>query len=149
MSLRLTVIFLLLCAVASAQVGRRVMSPRPPNPDQPMRPIDHRDDGFAFCTLQFESDRMEQSGTGWATDYPRAGQHMLLRLPEITTATVTEDQWVVNLDDDRVFECPMIFASDVGTMNLSDDQSFRLNDYLTKGGLLWVDDFWGYQSHAQ
>lgn len=142
-------LFLVWVVRPEAQTPRRVMFPRPPNPSHIQRPSGHRDDGFAFCVLHFESDRMEPDGMGWATDYPLAGRHLLMRLPEITTTRATEDQWVVSVTDDRMFECPMLFASDVGTLSLSDDQAQRLTNYLLKGGMLWVDDFWGSQSWDQ
>jgi|TARA_B100000745_G_scaffold129099_1_gene84191 hypothetical protein len=33
--------------------------------------------------------------------------------------------------------------SDVGTVGFSELEVVRLRDYLTKGGFIWVDDFWG------
>jgi hypothetical protein len=33
--------------------------------------------------------------------------------------------------------------SDVGTIQLTEPEVARLRTYLTKGGFLWVDDFWG------
>ncbi len=38
---------------------------------------------------------------------------------------------------------PFLVTSDVGTMRLLPEQATRLRTYLAKGGVLWVDDFWG------
>ncbi len=44
---------------------------------------------------------------------------------------------------------PAVFATDVGTIGLSDAEAERLGQYLRKGGFLWVDDFWGEAAWAQ
>ena len=43
----------------------------------------------------------------------------------------------------------MVFTSDVGTLVFLPGEAERLRDYLLKGGVLWVDDFWGPQSWEQ
>jgi len=40
-------------------------------------------------------------------------------------------------------------ASDVGTIGLSPEQVDGLRRYLKKGGLQWVDDFWGEAAWEQ
>ena len=40
-------------------------------------------------------------------------------------------------------------ASDVGTIGLSAEEAADLRRYLEKGGLLWVDDFWGEAAWEQ
>ena len=44
---------------------------------------------------------------------------------------------------DELYECPFLFMSDVGTVGFSELEVVRLRDYLLKGGLIYVDDFWG------
>ena len=61
----------------------------------------------------------------------------------------TPNHYVVRLTDDTLFNCPMIVASDVGTIGLRDREVERLRTYLLKGGFLWVDDFWGSAAWAQ
>ena len=116
-------------------------------PKFPTGTVAHR--GFTFSRIFYESDRREQGGQGWYTDYPTADQNLMIRLSEMTTTTVGFDQHdepdhvVVRLTDDALFDYPFIFMSDVGTLWLSDLEARRLGDYLRKGGFLWVDDFWG------
>jgi hypothetical protein len=50
---------------------------------------------------------------------------------------------LINLRDPVFFHCPFIMATEVGALFLRDDEATNLRDYLTKGGFLWVDDFWG------
>ena len=47
------------------------------------------------------------------------------------------------LTDEEVFECPLIFMSDVGTIGIDPEEAERLRLYLEQGGFLWADDFWG------
>lgn len=110
--------------------------------------------GFTFCRLFYTQVRREAGGQGWATDYPGADQNLTIRLPEFTTARVTSypdgspQHAVVSATDSTLFECPFLFASDVGTASFSDPEVTRLREYLLKGGFLWVDDFWGSAAWA-
>ena len=114
-----------------------------------LKPARHRDNGFTFCRLMYTSVRREREGYGWSTDYPAADQNFMIRLSELTSTKVDFDDrgypnhWVVEITDPALFTCPFVIASDVGTIGLRRDEAERLRDYLSKGGFLWVDDFWG------
>jgi len=88
-------------------------------------------------------------GIGWRTDYPYAEINLTTRLSELTTTRVSRDgggdpnHFVVRVTDDALFNCPLIVASDVGSLGFRPGDAERLRDYLLKGGFLWVDDFWG------
>jgi len=105
--------------------------------------------GFNFCRLMYRSVTQESLGSGWTTDYPSADRNLLIRLNEITLIPTprSEDEEplhvVVRATDPALFECPFLFASDVGTIGFLDEEIERLRSYLLKGGFLWVDDFWG------
>jgi hypothetical protein len=124
--------------------------------DPPEIPGDYRPDGFlAACHWYYTSVRREANGAGWRTDYPWAGRNLLLRLSELTKTRVSWLQphvvhsWLTELDDDALFQCPYLMASDVGTIGMTQDEADRLRLYLEKGGFLWVDDFWGEAAWAQ
>ncbi len=123
-----------------------------PNPYREGLPVSENgvtDRGFTFCRLLYQSVRREPLGHGWNTDYPGSDYNFMERLEELTTvhpAHWTDGQpgfAVVRASQDELFECPFLFASDVGSAGLRDDEVERLRTYLLKGGLLWVDDFWG------
>ena len=107
------------------------------------------DRGFTFCRMLYTSVRSEAMGHGWNTDYPLSDENFMTRFEQLTTVQIS--RWddglpghaVVRPMDDTLFECPFLFASDVGTVGLSTEEANRLRDYLLKGGFLWVDDFWG------
>ena len=118
-------------------------------------PADFADGSFTICKLMYTQVRREAWGIGWLTDYPYAAVNLMIRASELTKIHVSWDAshnphpWVVRLTDDTLFQCPMIMASDVGTMGISDVEAARLREYLLKGGFLWVDDFWGSEAWEQ
>lgn len=93
--------------------------------------------------------RREPMGMGWGTDYPYADVNMMIRLSELTKTRVSfagpdqPNHYVVRPEDDALFLCPFVMASDAGTIGFSPEEATRLRAYLLKGGMLWVDDFWG------
>lgn len=106
--------------------------------------------GFTFCRFVYTpSGRREAGGSGWNTDYPMADQNLMIRLADFTTAEIARlphggpAHALVRATDDALFECPFLFASDVGTAGFTGPEVDRLREYLLKGGFLWVDDFWG------
>jgi hypothetical protein len=118
-------------------------------------PADFRASGFTFCRLMYTSVRREPMGMGWRTDYPYAEINLMTRMSELTRAQIDFDakkepkHYVVRLTDDELFGCPFVMASDAGTVGFSADEVARLQQYLLKGGFLWVDDFWGSAAWAQ
>ena len=104
------------------------------------------DGQFLYCRGVFGS-RFGQGG--WTTDYPGADNNFSIRLGELTRIPVKFDvnrqphHVVVNLDDPVLYRCPMLFMENVERLHFSESEVISLRDYLTKGGFLWVDDFWG------
>ena len=111
--------------------------------------------GFSFCRLAYRSVYREAGGQGWTTDYPNADRNLMFRAEELTTIEMSkhpDGDWahsIVTATHPDLFRCAFLFASDVGTMSLSDVEAERLSLYLEKGGFLWVDDFWGEQAWQQ
>ena len=113
------------------------------------------DGAFTHCKIRYRSVRREANGTGWATDYPYAGINLMIRVSELTKTPISRDAegnpnyWVVDMTDDALFHCPFTMATDVGTLQFSQEEVPRLRQYLLKGGFLWVDDFWGTRAWEQ
>jgi hypothetical protein len=107
------------------------------------------DGSFRFCRAAYDSHWREGGGSGWDTDYPGADINFSVRFAELTRVYVRFEEnrqprhIVVSLTDPLLFRCPMLFMSDTGTMALSSDEVEALRAYFDKGGMLWVDDFWG------
>jgi hypothetical protein len=112
-------------------------------------PAQMPDSGFVICRLAYGQVRREPSGIGWETDYPYAEINLSTRFSELTRTRISRDTdgtpnyYVVRASDDQLFNCPVIFASDAGTIGFTEPQTVRLRQYFLKGGFLWADDFWG------
>jgi len=119
-------------------------------------PADWPDRDFTICRLWYTSVRAERDGSGWKTDYPYSEINLLIRLGEMTTTPISynpeqkrPNTWVVRLSDAKLYDCPVLIASDVGTIGIKDEEALALREYLLKGGFLWVDDFWGTDAWNQ
>jgi hypothetical protein len=110
---------------------------------------DLSDSRFFFARVLYESVRREAGGQGWYTDYPDADRNFMQRMGELTTTGIATDEEeqpnyvVVRLAEDDIFSFPFLFMSDVGTIGITPVEARRLQEYLLKGGFLYVDDFWG------
>lgn len=113
---------------------------------------DLMDRSFMFTRVLYESVRDEPLGHGWNTDYPESDTNFMVRLSELTKTRISRDaegmpnHIVVTLDDDSIFSYPFVFMSDVGTIGFTDSQAERMRQYLLRGGILYVDDFWGIRA---
>jgi len=124
------------------------------DPPKWAKPADF-DGGWTYCRGYYDSNRNEEGGQGWRTDYPGADNNFSVRLAELTLVRLKlrpdgqPNNVVVRLDDPLLSRCPMLYMEDVGTMRLGDDEITGLRNYLTKGGFLYVDDFWGSRAWEQ
>jgi len=99
-------------------------------------------DEFTFARLIYRGGNWR--GSTWDTDYPKADLQFLYAVRKLTDlAFVRSTSQAVSLLDERVFEYPFLYAVEVGHMNLTDEETLRLREYLLRGGFLVVDDFHG------
>lgn len=75
-------------------------------------------------------------------DWPRAELHFTEGVRRLTRIDIGEGRHVP-LTDDRIFDYPWAYATQVGYWDLSDAETARLREYVLRGGFLVVDDFWG------
>jgi hypothetical protein len=108
---------------------------------------------FAFARLQYDpvaagyggGFRRRRLGGMWPTDYPKADRTYLKLLHRLTRVNTRQFEWVVNLNDDAVYNSPFLYAVEVEDWTFTPAQAAKLRDYLLKGGFLMVDDFHGTQ----
>jgi hypothetical protein len=85
-----------------------------------------------------------RGGTTWTIDYPRNDRHIAAAVRRLTSIDARSVEQPVNLDDgDDVFHWPWLYAVEVGTWDLTEEQAGKLGEYLLRGGFLMVDDFHG------
>ncbi len=80
---------------------------------------------------------------GWSQDFPRADNDCLVVLRRLTRIDAPAPLNVVDIDSDRIYNFPWIYAVGVNTWGFTDVEAKRLRDYLLRGGFLMVDHFHG------
>jgi hypothetical protein len=91
--------------------------------------------GFGF------SSRNARGNGWWIVDWPDADYHFSEGVRRLTRISVGEPLHM-SLTDDKLFDEPWIYATQVGWWDLNNAEVARLREYLTRGGFLVVDDFW-------
>lgn len=102
---------------------------------------------FHFIRLEYVNLAWSRRGWGrpwWMQDWPAAETHFAQGIRRLTLIDVGEGRHVP-LTDDRIFEYPWVYATQVGYWDLSEAETGRLREYLLRGGFLMVDDFYGPQ----
>jgi len=81
---------------------------------------------------------------GWAHDYPDAEVHFGKILSELSfTGTYLGGSNILTLDDPELFKYPIAYMSEPGFWTLNPEETLGLRNWLTKGGFLIFDDFYG------
>lgn len=85
---------------------------------------------------------------GWGNDYPAAPRHLMVALRRLTSMQVRSVEQPVNLEDgDDVYNWPFLYAARTTRIDLTEDMTNRLRDYLDRGGFFVADDMWGAGEH--
>ena len=136
----LLVLALLLPLVASGQGRRR---------SGPAATVDY-DSHFVFTRIRYGASGglargfFGGGGGGWEHDYPTADRNLAAILDYITNMRVRMDgSNILDLDDPRIFENPVIYMSEPGYWTTDDAEAASLRAYLLKGGFIIFDDFDG------
>jgi hypothetical protein len=79
----------------------------------------------------------------WLRDWPEAEVHLIQGVSRLTRIDSGSDNRMVFLDDDSLFDHPVLYAVKVGYWHLSNYETQRLREFLLRGGFLIVDDFHG------
>jgi hypothetical protein len=82
-------------------------------------------------------------GQSWATDYPKGDQQFLVVLKRLVRLNAYDWDNAIRLDDPILRRFPIIYAVEVGGMDMTNPEVEGLRNYLDAGGFLIVDDFWG------
>jgi hypothetical protein len=79
---------------------------------------------------------------GWAHDYPVAEEHILQVASEATGINLNKDSYViVELGSKDIFRYPLLYFSEVGEMDMTEQEVANFREYLDRGGFAIVDDF--------
>lgn len=158
--LAVTVAGTFLAAVAAGLVSARQFQPPGSRRGQPSRQLplpsdrsgvpdwkvdpDFKHDVFTFVRIEYDSYRgYGRRGGAWTTDWPDAELNFSFRLQQLTSLRVNPNPITMRLTDPRLFDHPFIYIVEPGALVFGEDEVLALRKYLTNGGFLMVDDFWG------
>lgn len=88
-------------------------------------------------------------GGSWRTDYPKGDQQFLVVLKRLVRLNAYDWENAVSLADPQLRHFPIIYAVEVGRMDLTEPEVEGLRSYLEQGGFMIADDFWGSRQWAQ
>jgi hypothetical protein len=116
---------------------------------------------FHFLRVEYSDDRGGGFGGGfrsvsrrgrasgwWAQDWPDADEHFTKGVQRLTRMDAGNPQHV-SLKDEKLFDYPWIYATQVGYWQLSDEETSRLREYLLRGGFIMTDDFWDQNGNQE
>jgi hypothetical protein len=100
---------------------------------------------FQFARLIYSENPEFSRGWGprWTTDSPAAEMHLAQGIRRLTRVYTAPQGTAVGLNEDDLFDHPLIYAVEPGGWELSNTEVARLREYLDRGGTLMVDDFHG------
>jgi len=102
---------------------------------------------FTFARLRYRSPGGWRGGR-WGTDSNKAERTFLTGVRRLTGIHARSVEEIVDIDSDKIFDWPWLYAVEVGYWELSEPQAARLREYLDRGGFLMVDDFHGSREWA-
>ena len=71
-------------------------------------------DKFTFIRIQFDAMAQGWGNGGWAHDYPDAEINFLRGVTRLSGIHIHDEPAVLRLDDDRIFEFPILYLVEIG-----------------------------------
>lgn len=91
--------------------------------------------------------RLQYDGGGDWYNNPSVIPNLCTEISRRTTIKTAEDQTIVSLKDNRIFDYPIVYMTGHGNITFSEEEIENLQNYLAKGGFLYVDDDYGMDEH--
>lgn len=79
----------------------------------------------------------------WETDFPEGDDNFSHRLTQLTRINVAPRASSRLLTASDLGDFPLLYMSDPGYMVITEQERVAFENYLARGGFVWVDDFWG------
>ena len=101
------------------------------------------DGRLTFVRLRYPGyGGMTEEGPGWKHDYPTAERHLTKILSEISFLNPRQDSSIIlDFGDKEIMRYPVLYFSEPGYWQPTDDEVKNVHDYLAKGGFMIIDDF--------
>lgn len=110
------------------------------------------DHGFRFVRIKYDSGRIGgqyRGGDWWSHDYPKAELNFYEAIERTTQIYIEGPPLVLTLDDDRIYEYPVLYLCEPGFWEMGEDEVDNLREYLLRGGFILFDDFGGRREWDQ
>jgi uncharacterized protein DUF4159 len=140
-------VLLLVLSASFTTAQRRRGGPYLRSDDVRLGEIKDVSDKFKFVRVRFgpmyPGMHIGDGGEPWSHDYPEAGLHFSKILTELSKLQVVtdENEYIFTFTDPNLFKYPFAYLCEVGYMELSDEETAGMREYLLRGGFLLVDDF--------
>jgi hypothetical protein len=104
-----------------------------------------REDVFTFARLKFGADDDYRFGGGrrWDDDTPEADLNLIFRLYQVTSLKVRPGLNFIDITTRDLANYPFVYLASAGRAVFTDEEAAALRQYLSSGGFLMADDFWG------
>jgi hypothetical protein len=114
-----------------------------PLPAKKKEDLKFKHEQFTFVRIRHSDAAGGRRGGSWATDYPDSDVNLTARVAADTGIKTDPHGKVLRLTDAELKKHPFAYLIEPGSMHLSDAEVMGLREYVTGGGFLLVDDFWG------
>jgi hypothetical protein len=133
--------------IATVSVGRAQPNAEArtvgPVPAKKISDLQFKHQSFTFVRIQYSVGRAGSTPSPWLVDYPEADVNFSARFQKETGLKGERESKVMTLTNAELSRFPFIYVSQGGRLGLSEAEVSSLRRYLTGGGFLMVDDFWG------
>ena len=101
------------------------------------------DGRLTFTRLRYPGyGGLTNEGPGWMHDYPTAERHLTKILSEISFLNPrTDSSNVLDFGDKEIMNYPVLYFSEPGYWQPTDEDVKNVHDFLMKGGFMIIDDF--------
>jgi hypothetical protein len=101
------------------------------------------DGRLTFTRLRYPGyGGLTNEGPGWMHDYPTAERHLTKILSEISFLNPrTDSSNVFDFGDKEIMNYPVLYFSEPGYWQPTDEDVKNVHDFLMKGGFMIIDDF--------
>jgi len=128
--------------VSAQEKGKANEQSAGPTPAKDLKELRFKQQSFTFVRIQYSSAR---AGVypAWMIDFPDSDLNFTARFQKVTGLKCDPDGKVMALTNAALSQFPFIYMVEGGQLRLNDAEVVALHQYLSGGGFLMVDDFWG------
>ena len=145
-----SVVLLLILVTAAGFVDMFVKADSPdPDPEFYFTRLAYTENGSRGWGRFVPKDfRCPEFGGGWSMDSPGADCKYMGGIHRLTGLRVYPNPNMIRITDPDLFKFPYAYIVEPGGLDLTDEETARLREYLLRGGFIHADDFWGLREKA-